>query len=34
MTMSHSLRVTMHATLFPGDKSKSTKKTVLPLSSC
>jgi len=35
MTMSHSLRVTMHVTLFPGDKGKSAKKTVSsPISHC
>jgi hypothetical protein len=30
MTMTHALRVTMHATLFPSDKSKSAKKIVFP----
>jgi hypothetical protein len=28
MTMSHCLRVTMHAKLFPGDRNKTSKKTV------
>lgn len=31
MTMSHSLRVTMHATLFPADKNKSARKIVFRL---